>query len=187
MTVISRLCAALLTALGVGALIRGSALPLPVHATPDGVVRLAWSARPERIENCRSRTAEELARVPPHMRQATVCEGSTAEYRLTVHRNGSLVFTDVVHGGGLRRDRRLYVLEEIPVQPGESQIDVRFDRIGAEADAAPTSRGSDIAPSHLSFSARLHVRPREVVLVTYSPERGELVAVRDASSSGAQQ
>ena len=184
MTNVSRLAAALLVALGLGAMIRVSAIGLIVHAGAQGVVRLAWSARPERIETCRSRTPEELERLPLHMRQAQVCEGSTAEYQLTVHRDGALVATDRIHGAGLRRDRRLYVFKEIPVDPGESHIEIRFDRTGDDRnDVSVSAPVSDVAPRHLAFSTRVRVRPREVVLVTYSAERGELVAVTGPAGS----
>ena len=167
--------------------------PITVHGSEHAVLRLAWSARPERIENCRQQTSEELARLPAHMRQPIVCEGATAEYRLTVTNGGQVVADVPVRGGGLRQDRGLYVFHEVPLHPGDDAIEVRFDRLGSDAsrDAAesrtemagpgsgkrPPPRGETIPP-HLSFKQHLRVRPREVVLVTYSPERRALVAVR---------
>jgi hypothetical protein len=94
-------------------LVWASNAPMITNPSPRPRLRLAWSARPERIENCRQQSAEELARLPAHMRQAVACEGTTAEYRLQVRIEGALVADRVVHGGGLRRDRRLYVFEEV--------------------------------------------------------------------------
>ncbi len=163
----------------------GSTTPLTVHDGSRAAVRLAWSARPERIEVCRERTAEELARLPAHMRQALDCVGSTAEYQLTVHANGERVASQRVHGAGLRRDRRLFVLREIDVEPGRVRIDVRFDRIGGDngggTGVARGPRGRDVAPPHLAFGETLEIAAGGVVLITYDPERDALVARRQGA------
>jgi hypothetical protein len=167
--------------------------PLTAHRSADAVLRLAWSARPERVEKCRQRSADEQAGLPPHMRQPMECEGRTAEYRLQVRLEGALAVDRVVHGGGLRRDRRLYVFEEVAIPPGEANIDIRFDRItpnqagpatdsnqSAAATPSPTATPSEAVPPHLSFARRLRFSPREVTLITYSPERRALDTVRAA-------
>ncbi len=173
-----------------------SNVDVTVHGSEHGVLRLAWSARPERVENCRQQSGEELARLPAHMRQPVVCEGATAEYRLTVVYGGLAVADELVRGGGLRQDRSLYVFQEVPLKPGDAAIEVRFDRLGPVAPPAasaesrnemaePGSGGrrpprGETVPPHLSFQQRLRVRPREVILVAYSPERRALVAVRES-------
>ncbi len=121
---------ALVVVLMVG-LVWASNAPMTTNPSPDPRLRLAWSARPERIEKCRQQSEEELARLPAHMRQPVACEGTTAEYRLQVRIEGALVADRVVRGGGLRRDRRLYVFEEIVLPAGEAAVDVTFDRVEA--------------------------------------------------------
>ena len=171
--------------LPLAALVWASTAPLPVEPHARSLVRLARSARPERIETCRPRTEAELAQLPQHMRQPMVCEGQTAEYDLTVRRNGQVMLQQRVHGGGLRRDRRLYVLREIEVEPGSSAIEVTFDRVGGPgtATAAPAAQGSDNAPPHLRLDERFDIAPGEVVLITYSAEQGSLVARRSAAAA----
>lgn len=143
------------------------------------MVRLAWSARPERIEECRSPTTEELAGRPEHMRQTRVCEGRAATYRLEVRTDGALRIEQEVHGGGWRRDRRLYVFHELPVPPGEVWMDVRFTRVDMpDPSSAPPLRTEFVPPS-LVLEQRLHLEGREVVLVTYDADRRRLLAVRD--------
>lgn len=160
------------------ALASAARAPLTVQRSSDALLRLAWSARPERIEQCRQQTEEELANIPKHMRQPVACEGVAAEYRLQVRIDGTLVTERVVRGGGLRRDRRLYVFEELPVQPGESEIEVRLDRIEIEdvRDADGVKDGREVPP-HLVFAERVRFQPREVVLVTYDPGERVLRAV----------
>jgi hypothetical protein len=135
--------AALVSAGGALALTIVSAAPFRVDALPDARLRVAFSARPERIEKCRTLSADELANVPQHMRQAVVCEGTTASYRLEVRRDDSLVASALVRGGGLRHDRRLYVLRELTVPSGRSTIDVRLvrtDTVAARPDSEQRSR-----------------------------------------------
>lgn len=192
MTTGARVVGALMALAMLAALVWGSNAPIAAHPSPDAVLRLAWSARPERIEVCREPGPEELARLPQHMRQARVCEGRTAEYRLQVRVDGRVLADRVVHGGGLRRDRRLYVFDELTIPPGEATIEVRFDRIdiGAGSAAAPAAPSPTVSgapaqadertaavPPHLRLSRRLRFVSREAVLVTYVPERREL-AVR---------
>lgn len=174
----------LLVAAGfLAAMVAASNAPMTAHRSADAVLRLAWSARPERIETCRQQTDEELARLPQHMRQPVVCEGTTATYLLQVRLNGVLVVDRVVRGGGLRQDRRLYVFDEVALPPGDSEVDVRFDRVEGPAvddpgdedeDEAARRHRAESVPPTLSLERHLRVPPRAVVLVTYDEEAREL-------------
>ena len=158
--------------------VAASHAPLSPHVPGAAKLRLAWSARPERIEHCRAQSEEDLERLPPHMRQAVVCEGVTARYRLRARRDGRLVADRVVSAGGLRQDRRLYVLEEIPIEAGEALIEVEFERI--DSPSASTSedadRRGDAVPARLTLTEHRRVEPHTVLLVTYDADRRTLVA-----------
>ena len=125
-----------------------SALPLEVQPAPDARLRVAFSARPERIETCRRPTADELANLPAHMRQTEICEGSTARYRLEVRRGDSLLLSALVRGGGLRQDRRLYVLREVAVPSGRTIVDVRLTRIDTTSRAGDERRDDGRGEGH---------------------------------------
>jgi hypothetical protein len=184
MTALYRGLGAAAALVGAVTLVWASRLPMTAHPSPDAMLRLAWSARPERIETCRQQSEEELAKIPQHMRQPVACEGVTAEYRLLVRVDGQVVADRLVHGGGLRRDRRLYVLEELPVPSGEAMVEVRLDRVELDtvpAADAPIDRGA--VPPHLSFARPLRFLPREVVLVTYDADQRTLVAITRSGSS----
>lgn len=132
--------ATVVTAAVAAALALVSAAPYRVSAAPHARLRVAFSARPERIESCHTLSAKELENVPQHMRQAVVCEGTTATYRLEIRRGDSLVDSATVRGGGLRHDRRLYVLRELDVPSGRTAIDVRLRRV--ETVVAPPSEAA---------------------------------------------
>ena len=137
-----------------------SAAPFRLNAGSDARLRVAFSARPERIEHCRTLSAGELANVPQHMRQAVVCEGRAASYRLEVRRDDSLLASALLHGGGLRHDRRLYVLRELRVPSGRGTIDVRLVRTDSSAaqpdgdERAPHARRHDESTEHDARAAR---------------------------------
>ena len=132
-----------------------SAAPFRVDTLPDARLRVAFSARPERIESCRTLSADELANVPQHMRQAVVCEGTTASYRLEVRRDDSLVASAVLHGGGLRHDRRLYVLRELTIPSGRSTIDVRLVRTDSVAARPDSEQHAADARDHDESAERV--------------------------------
>jgi hypothetical protein len=154
-------------------LVWGSRAPIAPDASDDAILRLAWRARPDRVEDCRPADAETLKQLPAHMRQQMICEGVAAAYRLEVRQDGQVITDEAVHAAGLRQDRPIYVFREIRVPPGEHTVSVRFSRQG---DATPQPGA---VPPELSLERRFPFRPRTVVLVTYEPERRELVAMGD--------
>jgi hypothetical protein len=159
----------------------GAGTPVSWHDAEVSVLRLSWSAHPERIETCRERTPEELAERPAHMRQPLDCEGTAATYLLEVRVDGELLDSAVVRGSGIRNDRPIFLLRDYVVSPGPHQVRVAFtrreendepERDEPEHDdagerAAP-SRGSvgAIAP-HLELHTPIRFASGGVALVTY--------------------
>jgi hypothetical protein len=163
-----------------------STAPLRVTTSDDAIVRLSLGARPERIETCRTQSDEELEKLAPQMRQRVICEGVTARYRLSVRRNGQLLHEQIVRGGGLRRDRRLYVSRDLHVRPGPGVVAVdlvRIDTVVArdeedeEEEERERRRGEDV-PAELHLEVEVALEPREVLLVTYDPVSRRLVSTQ---------
>lgn len=167
----------------------------------DAMVRVAWSARPARVEVCKRVSDEELATLPAHMRRQVVCEGTTARYRLDVALNGAPMRADTIRGGGLRHDREVYVFRELMVSPGRTTVVVRFTQIdssGVDAVDAPANRSdgrieeqhglpnreaderrrqrAQAIAAELVLDTVITLAPRGVVLVTYDDRRRMLVA-----------
>ena len=205
MSAARRAVGALIAAAAALGLAAASRVPMRVHADERARLRVAFSARPERIERCRAVDPEELAKLPAHMRQNVVCEGTTAQYRLEIRHADSVLATALLRGGGLRHDRRLYVLRELPIPPGVAVIDVRLTRIdtvsapgsavgGPESgpgDPAAIDRArrevderrrrvEDEVPSSLFFTETVTLAPREVMLVTYDQDARRFRMVRGA-------
>jgi len=117
-----------------------SVLRMRLNPSDAAVLRLAWTARPERVEDCRTQTDEELSKLPAHMRQAVLCEGTTAAYRLEVRYQGDVIAEQVVRGGGLRHDRSLYVSRDIQLPAGDAVVSVKFLRLGSQKPRADSER-----------------------------------------------
>lgn len=164
-----------------------SRVPLTAHESDDALLRLAWTARPERIERCRTLGDEELAALPAHMRQPVECESVTARYRVEVRRDGQLLAADDLRGGGLRNDRQLYHHRELRVPSGPAVFEVHVTRThpasgAADApqpgDSARTRRRADEIPAALVLTESVRLAPREVMLVVYDRTARRLRAVR---------
>jgi hypothetical protein len=129
MTTVLRIVGLAVAAAVTVAIAQGSVLRMRLNPSDAAVLRLAWTARPERVEDCRTQTEEELAKLSAHMRQTVICEGTTAAYRLELQYQRELIVEQVIRGGGLRHDRPLYVSRDIQLPPGEALISVRFVRV----------------------------------------------------------
>lgn len=116
------------TVLALLALARGSALEVPVASPAQAMLRLSWTAHPERIEVCRDVSQEEQEQRPEHMRQRRICEGRVATYALRVEVDQRLVGDAVVEGGGFRHDRPMFLLREFAVPSGTHRVQVTFVR-----------------------------------------------------------
>jgi hypothetical protein len=214
MNALERTLAVVLPPIAAAGIVWASSVPLTLNDTSAAVLRLAWAVRPERIETCRDLGPEELVNVPQHMRQARICEGTPAEYRLIVRDASGVRLDRTVRGGGLRQDRRLYVFEELSLATGASLIDVRFERVthpasgndesrdgdedthdedgdgneddqgGEEADDDRDARQQGAVPPRLTLVTSVTARPRDVVLVTYDETRRALVAVQPSRPPG---
>lgn len=154
-----------------------SVAPLTVASSDSAVVRVSFGARAERIQECRTVSDEELAKLAPQMRQRVICEGTTARYQLEVRRDDEVLLTQLVRGGGLRHDRPLYVSRDIPVPEGEAHYRVTLVRIDTIANPDTVAAKSAVPP-RLSADVEADLEDREVLLFTYDATARRLVSRR---------
>lgn len=195
---VGRVMAAILgTAAASYMLARSSAAPLAAQRADTALLRLSWSARPERIEVCRSLSLAELEEREEHMRQRVECDGRFATYALVVESDGQVVHESVVRGAGLRHDRPIYLLREIDLTPAVHRVRVRFTRrertdddSTAFADDTPAAsdtglfagraqrevverarRARAAIPAHLELDTTLTFQPDRVIVISFDSER----------------
>ena len=143
------------TALFLYAVAWSSAATITQPRSAGSMLRLSWSARPERIEVCRTLSAAELAQREQHMRQRVECDGRFATYALRVEADGRVMHESVARGAGLRHDRPLYLLRELDLAPGTHQLRVTFTRREkTDNDAAAFARVAQSALDTGLFAGR---------------------------------
>jgi hypothetical protein len=160
-----RLAGLVVGLLGTFALVALSRVPYTIEPGADAMIRLSWRTATAFVEECRTVGAEELARMPVHMRRETICEGRLLPYRLQVVHEGVTVIDELVHGSGARRDRPLSVFRELRVMPGRHHVIVRWLPVGDAVSAAPA----------LELESTLELEPLDVALITYDGNARRLV------------
>lgn len=141
-------CFCLLTALiaGVAALSdwpRYRSLPEGV-----GVLTLSFSHGADRGTTCRPATPEELAALPPNMRQPLICPRERPPVRVELEIDGAPAFTADVPPSGIGRDGPSRVHENFVLPAGTYAIAVRMrDRPGEEEFDWQAARSVHIDPA----------------------------------------
>jgi hypothetical protein len=124
----------------------GAIAHLPLGEPASGAaLRIALRTHQARIEVCRDLTAEELARLPAHMRRPRECRETPIDYRLRVVVDGEARLERLIRHRGIRRSRPLTVDELLPVAPGVRDVAIDFlpelpADLAADAGELPTLR-----------------------------------------------
>lgn len=144
----------------------GSLVPVQGHAAiagraDDAMLRLSWSARPERIERCQRLSDSAMAALPQHMRMRWTCEGQFASYRLAVRVDDRVVVLDTVRGGGLRHDRPLHLFKEYALPAGNYRLEVMLERIETPQPADSASIATDSTGASPAAGTALQREARE--------------------------
>ncbi|HSG48553.1 MAG TPA: hypothetical protein VLA43_12110, partial [Longimicrobiales bacterium] len=147
----------------------GSRVPVTFSGEEEALLRLSWRMPGIATEACRTLTAEELARLPVHMRNPQACIGVIASYAMEVRVDGTVLARDTVSPRGARGDRPLNVLREFPLPAGEHDVAVSFLAILPEGVEVPAE-----GVRELSWEGQLHLQGRDVALVTLDPSASRL-------------
>ncbi|ODU10446.1 MAG: hypothetical protein ABS84_03500 [Rubrivivax sp. SCN 71-131] len=79
------------------------------------------------VGECRKRSAEELAKMPPNMRAPMDCPRERAPLSVDVELDGSSVLSRVVAPTGLSKDGASSIYERLVVPAGEHRLRVRLN------------------------------------------------------------
>jgi hypothetical protein len=133
--------------------------PLPPgHA----LIRLSLNHAGQRKVACRTRSAEELAKLAPNMRAAEDCPRERAPVRVKVDLDGVAMTEIVATPAGLSRDGASVAYRRIPVAAGTHRLKVSladdaagtFDRVREE---------------------EVRLEPGRVLVIDFEPGRGGIV------------
>jgi len=74
--------------------------------------------------DCRTRSAEELEKLPRHLRTEQDCERERSPVRIRVEIDGELLHDEVVAPAGLRKDGASSAYRRLPIAAGEHHLKV---------------------------------------------------------------
>jgi hypothetical protein len=125
----------------------------------DALVKLSVVHTGERKEDCHERTPEELAKLAPNMRAATVCPRERVPVAIRIDLDGAPLFDIVAPPRGLAHDGASTVYRRIAIPAGRHRIVARLNDTRKEGFA------------HVR-EAELDVAAGRVLVIDFDPAQG---------------
>lgn len=133
------------------------------HLPPDeALIKLSFSHHGQPVSECRERSAEELAKLPPNMRVSRVCPRERSPVAVEIDLDGAPLYRDVIAPSGLSRDGASTVYRRFPVKAGEHDLAVRLK------DSVRASGYTHVR------SERVRLQPAQILVVDLSADKGGL-------------
>lgn len=134
------------------------------HLEPgQALLKLSFSHPGERVAECRKRTTEELAKLPPNMRAPLDCPRERSPVSVELELDGQVIAQRVVPPSGLAKDGASTVYERFPVPAGAHRLEVKVDD-SVRAPGLTWEREQDVT-----------LAPGHVLVVDLDPEQGGIV------------
>ena len=123
----------------------------PYEHLPAGeaLVKLTFQHAGQRKEACKERSPEELARLAPNMRAATVCPRERAPVEVAIEMDGKPLFAVVTPPTGLTRDGASTVYRRAAIPAGEHRFVARMKDAVACDFGHIGSRTIDLKPGRI--------------------------------------
>jgi hypothetical protein len=134
------------------------------HLPPDqALLKLSFSHPGQLISECRRRTPEELAALPPNMRNPLDCPRERSPVTVRLALDGSMLAQREIPPAGLSRDGPSTIYARFPVPAGSHRLSVRLKDSVREPGF------------NYTHDEELNIRPGQIVVVDFNPERGGIV------------
>lgn len=141
-----------------------STSPTYRHLQPDeGLLRLSFRHPGKVAADCRARSPEELAKMPPQLRAQMDCPRERSPVKVRVELDGNLLFDETYQAAGLQKDGAASGYFRMPIPVGEHRVSVQFN--------------DDVRVDGPTFTGErsIAVQPGQVVLIDLAPDRGGVV------------
>jgi hypothetical protein len=134
------------------------------HLGPDqALLKLSFSHPGDRVGECRRRTPEELAKLPPNMRAPLECPRQRSPVAVEVDLDDRPIVRRVAPPSGLAKDGASTVYERFPVPAGVHRLAITVD--DSVRVPGPTWKREE----------SVTLAPGRVVVVDIDPEQGGIV------------
>lgn len=138
-----------------------SSWPRYRHLAPEqALIKLSFTHHGKRVEDCRQRTAEELAKLPPNMRAPMQCQRERSPVTVEVDVDGRQIYRHVAAPSGLSRDGASTVYQRLETLAGEHRLAVRLK------DSTGGSAFDYIREETLTL------KPGQVLVIDFNAEKG---------------
>lgn len=137
----------------------------PYHplAEDQAMIKVSVARLGQPVGECRRLSDEELAKLPPNMRDPVKCPRERSPLTMEVDVNGTQMLKRVVEPGGLSKDGTAAIYERLVVPAGEQHINVRFN--------------DDVRPGARVYEqeASVSLSPGQVLVIDFDPQKGGIV------------
>jgi len=124
------------------------------------LIKLSMSHLGDR--ECRKRTPEELAKLPPNMRAPLDCPRARSDIRLVVELDGKPLYEALMHPTGLAKDGISTVYKRFELKAGTY-------RLGVKMNDNLVNPGFN----HVK-EAEVTLKPAQVLVIDFNPDKGGL-------------
>lgn len=132
------------------------------HQIPDdtALIKLSMSHLGDR--ECRTRTPEELEKMPRNMRAPLDCPRQRSDIKLEVDIDGQPLFRTLMHPTGLSKDGVSTVYKRFEVKAGTFLLSVRMS--------------DNLAKPGFNFvkEEKITLKPAQVMVIDFNPDKGGL-------------
>ena len=128
----------------------------------QALIKLSIVHEAQHVQPCRSRTPEELQRLPPNMRVAMNCPRERAPLVVEMDLDGRLAFRQVAPPSGLAHDGRAALYHRLVTTAGTHHVAVRLrDRAGT-------------ADFDYRGEATVQLQPARILVIDFQPGQREI-------------
>ena len=126
----------------------------------EALIKLSFTHHGKRVEDCRQRTAEELAKLPPNMRAPMQCQRERSPVTVEVDLDGQRIYRHVAAPSGLSKDGASTVYQRLEMLAGEHRLAVRLK------DSAGSGAFDYIREETVTL------KPGQVLVIDFNAEKG---------------
>jgi hypothetical protein len=141
-----------------------STYPRYQHLQPDeALLRLSFKHPGKPVGDCRERTPEELAKLPPQLRNKVECPRERSPVRAVVELDGKPLYDETFPAAGLRRDGAASGYRRLAIPAGQHSLKVAFN--------------DDVRAKGFTYehAATVELKPGQVVLIDLVADKGGVV------------
>lgn len=134
------------------------------HLESDqALLRLSFKHPGKFVTECRTRTPEELAKIPPQLRAELDCPRERSPVRVRVELDGRTLYDEAFAPAGLRRDGAASGYRRLPIPAGTHHLRVQVN--------------DDVRSDAVTFEGerKVTLAPGQVVLIDVIAEQGGVV------------